>query len=79
MVKLWLVFYEKPEKQKKLSAAELAYITSGEEEITTESTQEVKKVSWFKLLGYKQTWAFAFGKFMTMVYGGSFYFGYLHI
>jgi ACS family hexuronate transporter-like MFS transporter len=23
------------------------------------------KASWFKLLGYRQTWAFAFGKFMT--------------
>lgn len=66
---LWLIFwwlyYEKPEKQKKLSAAELAYISSGEEEKETEITGEVKKVSWVKLLGYKQTWAFAFGKFMT--------------
>jgi ACS family hexuronate transporter-like MFS transporter len=24
-----------------------------------------KKISWFKLLGYRQTWAFVFGKFMT--------------
>ncbi len=61
----WLIYYEKPEKQKKLSAAELAYISSGEEEIATELTGEVKKVSWIKLLGYKQTWAFTFGKFMT--------------
>jgi ACS family hexuronate transporter-like MFS transporter len=61
----WLLYYEKPEKQKKLSAAELAYITSGEEEIAIETTEAVKKVSWIKLLGYKQTWAFAFGKFMT--------------
>jgi ACS family hexuronate transporter-like MFS transporter len=61
----WLVLYEKPEKQKRLSAAELAYITSGEEETTIATTEEVKKVPWFKLLGYKQTWAFAFGKFMT--------------
>jgi MFS transporter, ACS family, hexuronate transporter len=61
----WLLFYEKPEKQKKLSAAELAYINSGEEEQTAEANGEVKKVSWTKLLGYKQTWAFAFGKFMT--------------
>ena len=27
--------------------------------------EKVEKVSWVKLLGYKQTWAFAFGKFMT--------------
>jgi MFS transporter, ACS family, hexuronate transporter len=61
----WLVYYEKPEKQKRLSAAELAYIKSGEEEIVVQTTEDVKKVSWVKLLGYKQTWAFAFGKFMT--------------
>ena len=61
----WLFFYDKPEKQKKLSAAELTYISSGEEETAAETTEEVKKVSWIKLLGYKQTWAFAFGKFMT--------------
>jgi ACS family hexuronate transporter-like MFS transporter len=61
----WLIYYEKPEKQKKLSAAELAYITAGEEETATEVAGQEKKVSWFKLLNYKQTWAFAFGKFMT--------------
>lgn len=62
---LWLVYYEKPEKQKRLTAAELAYISSGEEEIVTETKQEEKKVSWVKLLAFKQTWAFAIGKFMT--------------
>src|SRR4030095_215550 len=61
----WLLYYERPEKQKRLSAGELAYISSGEEEAATETTQEVKKVSWVKLLNYKQTWAFTFGKFMT--------------
>jgi len=60
----WFLYYEKPEKQKRLSAAELAYIGSGEEE-TAAVVSEEKKVSWVKLLGYKQTWAFAFGKFMT--------------
>ena len=61
----WFLYYEKPEKQKRLSAAELTYITSGEEEIANETAEVVKKVSWVKLLGYKQTRAFAFGKFMT--------------
>jgi ACS family hexuronate transporter-like MFS transporter len=61
----WLLFYEKPEKQKRLSAAELAYIKSGEEETEVEVTGEPEKVSWIKLLGYRQTWAFTFGKFMT--------------
>ncbi len=60
---LWLFFYEKPEKQKRLSTAELAYIQEGEVEET--DVIEKEKVSWVKLLGYKQTWAFTFGKFMT--------------
>ncbi|MES2891828.1 MAG: MFS transporter [Bacteroidota bacterium] len=60
----WVVMYEKPEQQKKLSPEELAYINSDkEEEVVTDKTAE--KVSWTKLLGYKQTWAFVFGKFMT--------------
>ena len=28
-------------------------------------SEQKEKVAWFKLLGYKQTWAFVFGKFMT--------------
>ncbi len=62
----WWIYYDKPAKQKKLSAAELSYITSGEEEaVSNNSVEEKEKVSWVKLLGYKQTWSFAFGKFMT--------------
>jgi ACS family hexuronate transporter-like MFS transporter len=60
---LWLFFYEKPKKQKRLSVAELAYIQDGDAEQT--GVIETEKVSWVKLLGYKQTWAFTFGKFMT--------------
>jgi len=61
----WITYYDKPEKQKRLSATELSYISAGAEEKETESIETGKKVSWVKLLGYKQTWAFAFGKFMT--------------
>lgn len=58
----WLMFYEKPEKQKRLSALELEYINGGEEETIVQTEEKVK---WGKLLGYKQTWAFTIGKFMT--------------
>ncbi|WP_276501859.1 MFS transporter [Terrimonas pollutisoli] len=61
----WWIYYEKPQRQKRMSAAELTYISSGEEEKAPEIAEEEKKVSWVKLLQYKQTWAFAFGKFMT--------------
>src|SRR5690606_30399426 len=60
----WLFFYESPEKQKRLSQEELAYINSDQEEEAVTDTP-TEKVSWFKLLGYKQTWAFTIGKFMT--------------
>jgi len=63
----WFIFYEKPEKQRRLKQAELDYINSGEENIVVENSEDPneKKVAWFKLLGYRQTWAFVFGKFMT--------------
>jgi MFS transporter, ACS family, hexuronate transporter len=62
----WLFLYEKPDDQKRLSIAELDYINS-DKEITEPDIQSIlkEKVSWIKLLGYKQTWAFTFGKFMT--------------
>lgn len=61
---LWLVLYEKPHEQKRLSAAELKYIGSDEEEENT-SEPVAQKIPWVTLLGYRQTWAFTFGKFMT--------------
>jgi ACS family hexuronate transporter-like MFS transporter len=61
----WLWFYEKPENQKRLSAAELAYINSDEGETNVHNDQAQERVTWSKLLTYKQTWAFTFGKFMT--------------
>jgi ACS family hexuronate transporter-like MFS transporter len=59
----WKVLYDKPEEQKRMSLKELSYIKSGEEEISAQQNQE--HVSWWKLLGYKQTWAFAIGKLLT--------------
>jgi ACS family hexuronate transporter-like MFS transporter len=63
----WLVLYDKPKEQKRLSMAELDYINSDKEDELTNAASDVahEKISWIKLLGYRQTWAFAFGKFMT--------------
>src|SRR5436190_10684192 len=64
----WLIMYEKPEKQKRLSAAELAYINSDvdDNKLTPPvAGAKYEKISWIKLLGYRQTWSFTFGKFMT--------------
>lgn len=61
----WFTLYDKPEQQKRLSAPELEYINSDSEKTEIADPARNKTVSWFKLLGYKQTWAFAVGKFMT--------------
>ena len=58
----WLKFYDSLDKQTRISAQEKVYITSEIEEISLPNTE---KVNWIKLLQYKQTWAFSFGKFMT--------------
>ncbi|GAB4034897.1 MFS transporter [Spirosoma gilvum] len=56
---IWWFTYSKPERQTNLTAEELAYIRSDNEKAIP------VKVSWGQLLGYKQTWAFAVGKFMA--------------
>ncbi len=75
----WLIYYEMPHRQKRLSKAELDYINlnddddvavavgtdGGKDKQVLAVEENDKKVRWFQLLGYKQTWAFAFGKFMT--------------
>ena len=57
----WFLFYELPEKHKKVSAAELAYINSD----VDEQSETKEKVSWSKLLKYRQTWLFFIGKGLT--------------
>lgn len=54
----WLWLYNAPETHKTLKAAELAYIRSDPEEAVT-------PVPWSSIIGKRQTWAFALGKFLT--------------
>ena len=60
----WFLIYEVPKKHKKLSKQEFEYIHADQDERTDETVVQ-EKVSWIKLLGFKQTWAFATGKFLT--------------
>ena len=64
---LWIFIYEIPAKNKRLSKEEFDFINSDMDEPVDRSLTEEKapKVSWFKLLGFKQTWAFVLGKFLT--------------
>jgi ACS family hexuronate transporter-like MFS transporter len=55
---LWWALYDRPERHPRLGALERAHITSDPPESTA-------RVPWAKLVGYRQTWAFAVAKFMT--------------
>jgi ACS family hexuronate transporter-like MFS transporter len=73
---LWLIFwywlYEAPAKQKRLGKLEFDHIHSDADEPAAKAApapdggaKPAWYAQWGKLLGYRQTWAFAFGKFMT--------------
>jgi ACS family hexuronate transporter-like MFS transporter len=76
---LWLIFwfwlYDSPARQKRLGRAEYAYIHSDADEqavavaeagaVGAHEPRLPWYIVWVKLLGYRQTWSFAFGKFMT--------------
>ena len=48
----WLWLYQPPEKSKRVSAGELAHIRAG----VAKTAEE--KISWTKLLGYREAWAY---------------------
>jgi MFS transporter, ACS family, hexuronate transporter len=58
----WLGIYRQPEDDRKVSAAELAYIQS--DPADTETTAKAT-VPWGTLLSQRQAWAIALGKFFT--------------
>jgi MFS transporter, ACS family, hexuronate transporter len=61
----WYVLYSVPQKNKKVSGSELEYILGSENNNSASSVEKTKSFSWSRLLGFKQTWAFALGKFLT--------------
>lgn len=65
----WQIGYHKPERHPRVNEAELEYINqdlvAGEAEAEQKRVASGKRISFRKCLRYKQTWAFAFGKFMT--------------
>jgi ACS family hexuronate transporter-like MFS transporter len=64
----WLNAYQKPEHHPKVSAAELAYIQQdaiNDAVVVENKTPATQKLSFAQCFRYRQTWAFAVGKFMT--------------
>jgi ACS family hexuronate transporter-like MFS transporter len=59
---LWFIYYEIPSKQKRLSEPEYNFIHSDADSF---EKIDAAKIGWGQLLGFKQTWAFAIGKFLT--------------
>lgn len=57
-IAFWMYMYKSPQEHPRLSAAELEYISS-------DPPEPQIKIPWIQLLKYRQTWAFAFGAFMT--------------
>jgi ACS family hexuronate transporter-like MFS transporter len=64
----WFIMYDSPEKKLakgQLKQTEYDHIMSDKEETVAADGSELKKISWFKLLTYRQTWAFFLGKLLT--------------
>jgi len=55
---LWLLLYQRPDQHPRCTAQELAHISS-------DAAPAAGKIGWAQLAKYKQTWAFAAGKFLT--------------
>jgi ACS family hexuronate transporter-like MFS transporter len=73
---LWLIFwgyfYDSPKallEKKRITQEEYDHIHSDADEQAAEKVAKEagthEKLNWFSLLGYRQTWAFVVGKFMT--------------
>jgi MFS transporter, ACS family, hexuronate transporter len=63
----WFRIYASPEEKLKagvLSQGEYDYINSDLDE-KEDNKEEVGRIKWSKLLTYRQTWSFFFGKFLT--------------
>ncbi len=64
----WMFMYDKPERHSKVTSEELAYIQQddiADSKLVGFVPETSTKVSLADCFKYKQTWAFAFGKFMT--------------
>ena len=68
---IWIFVYDKPTESKHVNEAELEYIQ--QDEVVPDETgktldgkgKEEKQMSFAEAFKHKQTWSFAFGKFMT--------------
>ena len=68
---IWIFVYDKPTESKRVNEAELAYIQQDDDPDKNEDMpvatvlKSEKQMSFGEAFKHKQTWSFAFGKFMT--------------
>ena len=62
---IWIFVYDKPTESKHVNEAEMEYIHQDEADAPKEAVKEEKQMSFGEAFKHKQTWSFAFGKFMT--------------
>lgn len=62
---IWIFVYDKPNKSSHVNEAELTYINQDDADAPVAEAHEEKQMSFGKAFTYRQTWSFAFGKFMT--------------
>ncbi|MBK9389482.1 MAG: MFS transporter [Bacteroidetes bacterium] len=58
----WLIFYEAPERQKRLTKEELKFISEDREINTDQKAGNKIKIRWYRLFKFPQTWALITGK-----------------
>jgi MFS transporter, ACS family, hexuronate transporter len=61
----WVFMYKKPQVHSKVNQEELTYIEQDDVADNVIQGAVQKKISYAQAFRYRQTWAFAFGKFMT--------------
>jgi ACS family hexuronate transporter-like MFS transporter len=62
----WFWFYNPPNRHKRLTQAEYQYIHIDDETpVDAQTGDKTARISWLRLFGYRQLWAFFAGKFMT--------------
>src|SRR6185369_2326726 len=63
---LWLPFYDLPERVKRLTGRELAYIRADKDEPSqSDESQKAGAQKWLALLRYRQAWSFIVCKLLT--------------
>lgn len=60
---VWRKMYHAPESHPRLAPEELAYIRSGSASASADAA-DVPKVTWLRLLSYRQTWGLILGRFL---------------